>query len=80
MPAAIVANLLDYDIVISSNSNHTIMFTLGESYEISYLPSLGLNSTTTILLISLVVSVRQWSGRPGFNSRLRHAKDFKNGT
>ena len=25
-------------------------------------------------------SVRQWSGRPGFNPRLHHTKDFKNGT
>ena len=25
-------------------------------------------------------SVRQWSGRPGFNPRSRHTKDFKNGT
>ena len=23
---------------------------------------------------------RQWSGRPGFNPRARHTKDFKNGT
>ena len=26
------------------------------------------------------LSVCQWSGRPGFNPRLRHTKDFKNGT
>ena len=25
-------------------------------------------------------SVRQWSGRPGFNPRSRHTKDFKNCT
>ena len=25
-------------------------------------------------------SVRQWSGRPGFNPWSRHTKDFKNGT
>ena len=25
-------------------------------------------------------SVRQWSGRPGFNRRSSHTKDFKNGT
>ena len=25
-------------------------------------------------------SVHQWSGRPGFNPRSRHTKDFKNGT
>ena len=25
-------------------------------------------------------SVRQWSGRPGFNPRSSHTKDFKNGT
>ena len=25
-------------------------------------------------------SVHQWSGRPGFNSRLSHTKDSKNGT
>ena len=31
-------------------------------------------------LIGLVGSVRQWSGRPGFNPRSRHTKDFKNGT
>ena len=24
--------------------------------------------------------VRQWSGRPGFNPKSRHIKDFKNGT
>ena len=30
--------------------------------------------------IGLVGSVRQWSGRPGFNPRSRHSKDFKNGT
>ena len=26
------------------------------------------------------LNVRQWSGRPGFNPRSRHTKDFKNGT
>ena len=26
------------------------------------------------------LSVRQWSGRPGFNPRLSHTKDSKNGT
>ena len=26
------------------------------------------------------ISVRQWSGRPGFNPRSDHTKDFKNGT
>ena len=25
-------------------------------------------------------SVHQWSGIPGFNPRLSHTKDFKNGT
>ena len=25
-------------------------------------------------------SVRQWSGRPGFNPRSSYTKDFKNGT
>ena len=25
-------------------------------------------------------SIRQWSGRPGFNPRSSHTKDFKNGT
>ena len=25
-------------------------------------------------------SVGQWTGRPGFNPRSRHTKDFKNGT
>ena len=28
----------------------------------------------------IVTAVRQWSGRPGFNSRSRHTKDSKNGT
>ena len=31
-------------------------------------------------LIGLVGSVHQWSGRPGFNPRSNHTKDFKNGT
>ena len=31
-------------------------------------------------LIGLVGSVCQWSGRPGFNPRSHHTKDFKNGT
>ena len=31
-------------------------------------------------LIGLVDSVRQWSRTPAFNPRLRHTKDFKNGT
>ncbi len=31
-------------------------------------------------LVGRVGSVRQWSGRPGFNPRLCHTKDFKNGT
>ena len=26
------------------------------------------------------LSIRQWSGRPGFNPRSHHTKDFKNGT
>ena len=31
-------------------------------------------------LISLVGSVRQWPGRPGFSPRSRHTKDLQNGT
>ena len=27
-----------------------------------------------------VSSVRQWPGKPGFNPRSSHTKDFKNGT
>ena len=30
--------------------------------------------------IGLMSSVRQWSGRPGFNPELSHGKDSKNGT
>ena len=30
--------------------------------------------------IELFDSVRQWPGRPGFNPRSSHTKDFKNGT
>ena len=29
---------------------------------------------------SIGLSVHQWSGRPGFNPRSRHTKNFKNGT
>ena len=28
----------------------------------------------------VVLGVRQWLGRPGFNPRSSHTKDFKNGT
>ena len=31
-------------------------------------------------LIGLVVSVCQWPGRPGFNPKLSHTKNLKNGT
>ena len=27
-----------------------------------------------------ITSVRHWPGRPGFNPRSSHTKDFKNGT
>ena len=33
-----------------------------------------------ILYISLMSSVCQWSGRPGFNPRSSYTKDSKNGT
>ena len=49
---------------MSSNSSHTITFT----FRLIPLGTLWpLNSS----------SVCQWSGRPGFNYRLRHTKDFK---
>ena len=34
----------------------------------------------TIFSFGPAVSVRQWPGRPGFNPRSSHTKDFKNGT
>ena len=33
-----------------------------------------------ICLHKAKLPLRQWSGRPGFNHRLRHTKDIKNGT
>ena len=33
-----------------------------------------------IITVSKQLLVRQWSGRPGFNPRSRHTKDFKNCT
>ena len=37
-------------------------------------------SAPILIATTLSFSVRQWSGRPGFNLRSSHIKDFKNGT
>ena len=75
---------MDCGIIVSEfvlQSHYYVHFwvnSLGERYEPPYPPSQGLNSTT--IFFCLVGSVCQWSGRPGFNSRSCHTKDFKNGT
>ena len=30
--------------------------------------------------VNIYIYIRQWPGRPGFNPRSSHTKDFKNGT
>ena len=54
-PSDIVANVLDYDIIVSSNLSRSLTFTfglipLGKVWIPSFLPSYGLNSIITILL------------------------------
>ena len=39
-----------------------------------------LSLSLSYLPIGIMVSVCQWSGRPGFNPRSSHTKDSKNGT
>ena len=55
-----------------SNENKSVLHTL-KSFRTK-------SSTTCFILNNKASSVRQWPGRPGFNPRSRHAKDFKNGT
>ena len=42
--------------------------------------TLELKVFNLVIIKFFFISVRQWSGRPGFNFRSCHTKDFKNGT
>ena len=38
------------------------------------------NIIETDIIRCYLLNGRQWARRPGFNPKLRHTKDFKNGT
>ena len=82
----VMVNMLDCDIVVrefklqSSIYVHFQNGTLGEMYELPYPSNYELNCIHTILIdrpIDIMVSVHQWSGRPGFNPWSSHAKTQK---